>query len=458
MTNKQRRSIVDDAKSKGYTGSYIDLFRQAALNPSDNQEVLTAGTPLEKEQGLRPHHEAGRTDASMAFTDVPPNTPFNTVGMKAPIDIKKYDEQGHLVKSYESVPPGIQNLNTGPARGTVLETPSRMQKGGFNPNEYMNEMQPKVFPNQKRDAEWVNYATTHDFAGRFPGETRTNEQIGLERSNKNTTSLVPNPVRPKQLKRAQEGATVEPEEEQSWGDYLGFNNPMNVTNFVNPFSQLFAPKLAVDELKTRITDNIQPHGYDKGDKNPLQRMYSAVVEDESEKYSNKDMQDRGKGRSAAFEERTDLFKMMLGQNQVHNSIKESEYKPTKGDPNDTYYSSKATEKFIRDNINNGTLNDILGVGYHSNYGEINVLGNYTIDQGEDEKGKYISYYDRWDLNPISNGKKGPAYYAEEAAKAVLGLQGPEVYGRVYYNRGGYRRAQGGGFKSLTDRRKKASDI
>ena len=406
MTNKQRRSIVNEAKSKGYTGSYVDLFKQVALNPSDNQEVLTADTPQEKEQGLRPLHEAGRTDASMEFKDVPPNTPFNTMGMKAPIDIKKFDEQGHLVKSYENVPPGIQNLGTGPRRGTVLETPSRMQEGGvkdntrvsmpelqdqeafnpysdlhlppsgridysganvedllgigallkapvkaaaknaykinpfatklndpnaffriagrdalrdaqerglisakplpknatfdqryfipdfpsfakgkpdlrylkksddvifkntremfkrneinpvtgkkirgthwayraidpktgrnfreipleevyeatphwlkgfkpikkqtggYNPNEYMNEMEPKVFPNQKRDAQWVNYATQHDFAGRFPGETRTNEQIGLERSNRNTVPLVPNPVRAKELKRPQEG-------------------------------------------------------------------------------------------------------------------------------------------------------------------------------------------------------------------------------------------------------------
>lgn len=344
MTNKQRRAIVDEAKSKGYQGSYIDLFKQAALNPSGAQEVLTADTPLEKEEGLRPQHEAGRTDASMAFTDVPPNTPFNTVGMKAPIDIKKYDEQGHLVKSYESVPPGIQNLNTGPRSGTVLETPARMQEGGrldeaarlirehnlkedgtfenivemfdptgisawddayraytsmkergasypnmdealdmlgavpvmgkakaainlykksskpiqygltqaynkifrhtgraasiidgiedetgfldskeqnkpvqrqtggYNPGEYMNKMQPKVFPNQKRDAQWVNYTTKHDFAGRFPGETKSNRELGLEISNRNTVPLPPNPTVPKELKRAQEGSIV--------GDFL----------------------------------------------------------------------------------------------------------------------------------------------------------------------------------------------------------------------------------------------
>lgn len=132
MNNRERRDIIERAKMSGYQGSYIDLFRQAELNPGgDPRDMLTAITAQEQEQGLRPMHEAGRTDASMTFPNVPPHAQFNTVGMKAPIDIKKYDKQGHLVKSYESVPPGIQNLDTGPNEGTVLETPSRMQEGGF---------------------------------------------------------------------------------------------------------------------------------------------------------------------------------------------------------------------------------------------------------------------------------------------------------------------------------------
>jgi hypothetical protein len=126
MTNAERREIVEKAKADGYQGSYVDLFKQAAQNPA----VVQHGTQ-QSVDGLRPAHQAGNTDASMAFTDVPPNTPFNTVGMKKPIDIKKYDRQGHLVKSYESVPPGIKSLNTGPGTGTVVETPARMQQGNF---------------------------------------------------------------------------------------------------------------------------------------------------------------------------------------------------------------------------------------------------------------------------------------------------------------------------------------
>lgn len=135
MTNEQRRQIVNDAKARGYEGSYVDLFRQSATDP---QQVVRHGTQASMD-GLRPAHQAGNTESSMAFTDVPPNTPFNTVGMKKPIDIKKYDKQGHLVKSYESVPPGIQSLDTGPNTGTVLETPARMQEGDFKEKAGLSE-------------------------------------------------------------------------------------------------------------------------------------------------------------------------------------------------------------------------------------------------------------------------------------------------------------------------------
>jgi len=450
----------------GYQGSYVDLFREAERMPGAQQEsMFTAVTPEQKEQGLRPLHEAGRTDASMTFSDVPPNTPFNTVGMKAPIDIKEYDKQGHLVKSYESVPPGIQNLDTGPNEGTVLETPARMQSGGrrlkkdalemfpalealgnvkvkadkeftrdltgigdieyfapgqkaitypsgarvkhpgsdrrhtvlvnpetnnaqnvaldmlhglpaedpeynrlvqefgetlgeddpkhfyelareeglaedgydqfrqnyidgkirnllfqgseedfkkaiynpeerqqiqeynpgayekfleierhlksprkkqqvggYNPGEYMNEMQPKVFPNQKRDAQWVNYTTEHDFAGRFPGETKSNRELGLEISNRNTVPLPPTPTVPKELRtRAQEGTFAsdntrvsmpELQDQEAFNPYSDLHlppsgridySPVNVEDLLG-IGQLIKPSRAVKRYFQKAAD------------------------------------------------------------------------------------------------------------------------------------------------------------------------------------------------------------
>jgi len=142
LDNKQRRNILNSAKASDYKGSIIDLFRQAEqgadvsqiINPPQ-QEMLTAQTPQEQEVGLREQHAQGNTGASMEFPDVPPNAAFNTKGMKVPINITKYDQQGHLVQSFKNVPPGIESLPTGPEQGTVIETPS-YKKGGYKKKYY----------------------------------------------------------------------------------------------------------------------------------------------------------------------------------------------------------------------------------------------------------------------------------------------------------------------------------
>ena len=190
MNNRERRDIIERAKMSGYQGSYVDLFRQAELNPgSDPRDLFTAITPQEQEQGLRPLHEAGRTDASMTFPNVPPHTPFNTIGMKRPIDIKKYDKQGHLVKSYENVPPGLTNLDTGPNEGTVLETPARMQKGGYKEMEDGNLL--------FTDNKGIEYVVSPDqWAGRVYDNGRPAvyypEDISAEQDERNFQSLIRN--------------------------------------------------------------------------------------------------------------------------------------------------------------------------------------------------------------------------------------------------------------------------
>jgi len=135
LTNEKRREILETARAVGYKGSILDLFNAARAGQDISQllqpqNMEVAQTPEQQSQGLRPQHAAGNTNASMAFPDVPPNTPFSTEGMKAPINISKFDEQGHLVQSFKNVPPGIQSLPTGPGKGTVIETPA-YKKGGY---------------------------------------------------------------------------------------------------------------------------------------------------------------------------------------------------------------------------------------------------------------------------------------------------------------------------------------
>ena len=138
-TNEVRRELLNRVRSTGYPGGItevfqaadqgIDLIEQHQLQ-QEQQQMQVANTPQEQEVGLREQHAMGNTQASMAFPDVQPNQSFNTVGMQVPINIDKIDNQGHLVESYKNVPPGIQDLPTGPSKGTVIESPAGYQKGG----------------------------------------------------------------------------------------------------------------------------------------------------------------------------------------------------------------------------------------------------------------------------------------------------------------------------------------
>ena len=140
LTNETRRELLNRVRSTGYPGGIAEVFQAADQGidlidqyqmQQEQEQMQVASTPQEQEIGLREQHAMGNTQTSMAFPDVQPNQSFNTVGMKAPIDIQKIDNQGHLVESYKNVPPGIQDLPTGPAEGTIIESPAAYQKGGL---------------------------------------------------------------------------------------------------------------------------------------------------------------------------------------------------------------------------------------------------------------------------------------------------------------------------------------
>ena len=151
LTNETRRQLLNRAKAAQFPGSILEVYRAAEQGidiladheTQMQQQMQVAQTPQEQQTGLREEHAQGNTQASMAFPDVQPGQSFNTVGMKAPINVDKYDNQGHLVESYKNVPPGIKNLPTGPYEGTVIETPAEYKKGGVkdsNPQQYQVEV------------------------------------------------------------------------------------------------------------------------------------------------------------------------------------------------------------------------------------------------------------------------------------------------------------------------------
>ena len=139
MDNATRRQLLQRHRQSGFPGSIIDVYKAydqgidligQFQQQQELQKPSVASTPQEQEAGLRPAHQAGNVNQSMVFPNVSPNASFNTVGMKAPIDIKQFSPQGNLVRSFDAVPPGVTNLKMGSEGGMVLETPAQMQSGG----------------------------------------------------------------------------------------------------------------------------------------------------------------------------------------------------------------------------------------------------------------------------------------------------------------------------------------
>ena len=137
MNNALRSELLAQTKKAqqlGFKGSIMDVLSnptvlQEFTQQQNRSRVEVASTPQQQQQGLS-GVPANQMPEAMVFPNVKPNTSFNTEDMLASINIKKYDNQGHLVKSYNNVPPGITNLPMGPQGGTVIETPANVAQSG----------------------------------------------------------------------------------------------------------------------------------------------------------------------------------------------------------------------------------------------------------------------------------------------------------------------------------------
>ena len=217
--------------------------------------------------------------------------------------------------------------------------------------------------------------------------------------------------------------------------------------------------------KENLAENIAPYGYEKEETTgynidkygfgtpiikkttPLERLYNTIVLNQPEEGSLSDISSRGDDVDDITKERLDLLNKAIGRDSESSALV-SDYKPTKSkNPDAVYYRSPATEKAIYDAFsttpNQETLlQDLIKeASEQSKKGGVGgVLGRFTIDLGEDEKGKYISYYDKWDLNPLRYNElklfekalpQGSVESFEESAQKALGVNPVEVYGRVY---------------------------
>ena len=190
----------------------------------------------------------------------------------------------------------------------------------------------------------------------------------------------------------------------------------------------------LDFAKEKIAENIRPEGY----YNPSKRVASAMVKPEYGSFSKmSEYLERPNLR-----ERQDFLGLMMKGEQQNNTLPISTTKPGNSkDKNAVYYNSPETEKAIKIRLKDpeflkqfspnekGTLS-MIGKNLTRDAG--NVLGNYTMNLGEDDKGKYVSYYDKWDLDPYQR-KGGAMDMVSTIFQKAAGVQPAEAYGRVYYD-------------------------
>lgn len=142
-------------------------------------------------------------------------------------------------------------------------------------------------------------------------------------------------------------------------------------------------------IQERLSNNLNPYGY----VNAVNRVFDAVVKNKS---SQKQDFVEGYERSTV-PERNDAFRLYTGKPQKNNTFGISNYKPSKSTTahpanyftlNNFLNSDEEVDKFYNDvKQNKETVGN-------------DVTQHYTSDIGRDERGKYVSYYDKWDLNPF----------------------------------------------------------
>lgn len=176
-----------------------------------------------------------------------------------------------------------------------------------------------------------------------------------------------------------------------------------------------------DFLNDRLYNNLLPFAYESESySGPVSRVVdNMIMNNPDPKVPYIKAPDGSIEKS--WKDRYDAWALYLGRPQKDKSFKLSDYTPTKGDPNSPYYdfnnmSNKVRTRMLQDYINNQKDGKYIGADGSVSGDDMGTMGNYTLSGGKDDKGDYVSYYDKWDLNG-SHGVGKPF----------------DIYGRIYYD-------------------------
>lgn len=182
------------------------------------------------------------------------------------------------------------------------------------------------------------------------------------------------------------------------------------------------------DLRTKIRDS-KMFGYP--DVSGFKDMVKRIKKGEKEPSQARSMVDRN------YEEiRKELNSKYYGLPYDEYTIPESKYKPTNSKNTDSkYYDFTPKDRWesllaLKDKY--GSFKDLheaflepkrVGSGDLDYVGALSQLSRFKMSSGEDKKGKYVSYYDIWDLAPE---------VLEQRGININQLNNPfEIYGRIY---------------------------
>lgn len=200
-------------------------------------------------------------------------------------------------------------------------------------------------------------------------------------------------------------------------------------------------ELGLDEVRYRLYKNIAPYGYDDAANRIKSALRNEVPEfeagDTGEEVYNPDRDDIWATYLQIPEEKR--------RNVVDAMVGLSEYAPTITDGKSHKYHNLLLSPYDKQALVDKALSDTEDIsqdaydGYLINRNHIyppleqgelrqsdalyHYFGNHTVSRGFDpNKGDYVSYYDLWDLSPISGNGKDESY----------GIGKPiEFYDRIY---------------------------
>lgn len=118
----------------------------------------------------------------------------------------------------------------------------------------------------------------------------------------------------------------------------------------------------------------------------------------------------------------DAWRLYLGLPQITNALEESLHKPSKSQNSDIkYFRAKNGWKDLE-----ALMGGIEGIVRFLDINKVDkkvtggpfYLGNFTLSRSQDEKGHYLSYYDKYDFDVPGSGLVGKPF---------------EIYDRIYYD-------------------------